>query len=129
MALVPMEFEDSVTKITTATTPKITLASGVSEIGTTGTNVYAVKDGKTVYIKFRVNKVLSLNVWNDIGTIPSGFFNTDANVDFVAGDFTSDTWMQARITDGGAVRVYAKSPSSGTANTTIAITFTLVLTA
>lgn len=126
--LVPMEFEESITKITTATTPKITLATGVSEEGTAGTNVYAVKSGKVVYLKLRVLKTLSLNTWNDIATLPSGWYNTEANTDVSAGDFSSDVWTEARIFSNGYVKVYPKSPSSSSSNSAISITFTYILT-
>ena len=118
-------FEEETIKISTNTTPSLTLASGVTSNGTAADNVFAIKIGNIVFLKMRIYMSLSAGAWNLVATLPSGYYPSGQNLEFTANNINDDTQLNARFETDGRVQIY--NPGSAVSNKRISIALTYIL--
>ena len=94
----------------THNTATLSLASGVTLITSD-----IVKSNGICYLNGTFQRALTLNTWNDIGTLPSGY-RPSVPVRSICLNASKDCFVNLEISSLGLVRIYPISPSTATAS-------------
>lgn len=94
----------------THNTATLSLASGVTLITSD-----IVKSNGICYLNGTFQRALTLNTWNDIGTLPSGY-RPSVPVRSICLNASKDCFVNLEISALGLVRIYPISPSTATAS-------------
>lgn len=95
------------------------------ESGVTKVSAVARKISKIVWLYAVVQKNLVLNQWNDLFTLPSGFYDSGTK-DLVMINTTNDIALHGKVANG-KVSVYPVSATASATATNIAINYVEIL--